>query len=473
MLFHIDTDSCFETTVGPAGLSEASLSQAMNALAPAVARLGEARDRAEIGDLSFLNMPEERADLAAMADLAERFRLRCDDVLILGTGGSSLGGQTLYELVDRGYGPAKGAPRLHFMDNVDPDSFAAFLDSVDAARLGVLAISKSGGTAETLSQVLIALDYLRQTLGESGLKEAMAVITEPNCGPLKRLADRYDLPCLDHHEGIGGRYSVLTNVGLLPACLAGLDPLAIRAGAAQVLDGFLQPTVEVDASPVLGAALAVGLSRDKGINQSVLMPYVDRLACFAGWYRQLWAESLGKNGQGTTPIKAIGAVDQHSQLQLYLDGPRDKFFTLMRLETCGQGAPVPSDLADDLGLDYLSGRRLGDLIDAEAKATAATLISNGCPTRLFTFDRLDEEVMGGLFMHFMLETVLAAELFAVSPFGQPAVEEGKELTRQYMRDLHGEVTGDPGQANRSAEEQADLVKKELANSASNVIPLPL
>ena len=464
MLFHIDTDACFDTTVGPAGLSEDSLSQALVALAPVVARLGAVRQWAEPGDLSFLHVPRARYDLAPMTDLAARLGARCDDLLVLGTGGSSLGGQTLYELVDRGFGPPAGYPRLHFMDNVDPDSFAALLDSVDATRLGVLAISKSGGTAETLCQTLIALDHLRQVVGEAGLKDCMAVITEPNDSPLKQLALRFGLPCLDHHQGIGGRYSVLTNVGLLPAILAGLDPLAIRAGAQQVLNGFFHPTVEIDASPVLGAGLAVCLSRDKGISQTVLMPYVDRLACFAGWYRQLWAESLGKNGRGTTPIKAVGAVDQHSQLQLYLDGPRDKFFTLMRLETTGQGARVPNDLADSLGLDYLSGRRLGDLLDAEAKATAATLIANGCPTRLFTFQRLDEEVLGGLFMHFMLETVLAAELFAVSPFGQPAVEEGKELTRQYMRALHGKPEKPP------AGKPDDPPRAE---PPSNVIPLPL
>jgi glucose-6-phosphate isomerase len=162
------------------------------------------------------------------------------------------------------------------------------------------------------------------------------------------------------------------------------------------------------------------------------MPYVDRLACFGLWFRQLWAESLGKRGQGTTPVNALGTVDQHSQLQLYLDGPRDKMFSVVLLDCAGTGPRVDPALADDRALGYLTGRSVGDLMDAEGRATVETLIRNGRPTRVFRLTALDERVMGALMMHFMLETVIAAHLLGVDPFDQPAVEEGKVLTRQYL-----------------------------------------
>ena len=156
------------------------------------------------------------------------------------------------------------------------------------------------------------------------------------------------------------------------------------------------------------------------------------MAHFGLWYRQIWAESLGKDGKGTTPIRAMGTVDQHSQLQLYLAGPWDKMFSVLRMDTQSEGRRVDPDLLDDPRLDYLAGRRMGDLLDAEARATADTLIRNGRPTRQILIDTLDEETLGGLFMHFMLETILAAHLLEVDPFDQPAVEEGKVLAREYL-----------------------------------------
>ena len=166
------------------------------------------------------------------------------------------------------------------------------------------------------------------------------------------------------------------------------------------------------------------------------MPYIDRLINFGLWFRQLWAESLGKDGKGTTPVNALGVVDQHSQLQLYLAGPRDKMFTLMMLNCGGVGPVVDPNLAADKELAYLAGKTIGDLMDAEQRATAQSLVSNNRPTRKFLLNTLDEEVMGALMMHFMLETIIAAHLLDVDPFSQPAVEEGKSLTREYLAGLN-------------------------------------
>jgi glucose-6-phosphate isomerase len=207
----------------------------------------------------------------------------------------------------------------------------------------------------------------------------------------------------------------------------------VREGAASVLDPVLQASDAHDLPPAVGAALSVGLARERGIGTTVLMPYCDRLGYFGFWYRQLWAESLGKGGNGTTPVRAMGTVDQHSQLQLYLGGPADKMFTVLILDTVGKGKPIaPASLGGDKSLAYLENQSLGDLLLAEAEATAVTLVKNGRPTRIMRIATLDERVMGALMMHYMLETMFAAHLLGVDAFDQPAVEEGKILTRQYL-----------------------------------------
>ncbi|MEE2971138.1 MAG: glucose-6-phosphate isomerase, partial [Pseudomonadota bacterium] len=311
------------------------------------------------------------------------------------------------------------------------DTFSALFAALDLARTGFIVISKSGGTAETLTQFLACFDAVRGVVsGDAGAH--FLAITEPNDNVLRRLAAAHDIATLDHDPGVGGRFSALSVVGLLPAMIAGLDAHAVRHGAAELLVPILAGAAAEDTPSAIGAAVSVALTRAKGVSQTVLMPYVDRLADFGLWYRQLWAESLGKGGQGTTPIRAIGTVDQHSQLQLYLDGPADKMFTMIMLDVAGSGAIVPPELTSDPALSYLSGRRMGDLMDAEQRATAETLIRNGRPTRIIRLATLDERVMGALMMHFMLETMLAAHLLGVDAFDQPAVEEGKILTRDYL-----------------------------------------
>ncbi len=423
------TEACFAARIGDGGLSGDAFAKTLADAAPALEGL---RARHADGTLPILRLPALRDDLDALADVAKRLSERFDDVVVLGTGGSSLGGQALAALADAGYSRPRGTPRLHFIDNIDPHSIARLLAGLDLASSGFVAVSKSGATAETLTQCLVALDALRSAVGEAALAKHVTLITGPGASPLRRLGERYGLETLDHDPGVGGRFSVLSLVGLLPAMIAGLDAEAVRAGAARVLDATLAARQPRDSEPAVGAAIAVGLLREHGIATTVMMPYVDRLAPFALWYRQLWAESLGKNGAGTTPVHARGAVDQHSQLQLYLAGPRDKMFTLLTLDVAGAGARVPADLADDDALAYLRGRTIGDLMDAGQRATADTLARQGRPVRTFELARLDERTLGALLMHFMLETIIAAHLFGVNPFDQPAVDEGKALARAYL-----------------------------------------
>ncbi len=418
------TETCFAEAQGAHGLNRGAYETLLRRAGVSVQLL---KARHADGSLPLLRLPAARDDLTALAPLVARCRESFDDVVLIGTGGSSLGGQTLCNLAAPGAGP-----RLHFFDNVDPHSLEALLTALDLPRTGFLIVSKSGSTAETMSVFLICLAAMQGAVGATAAGRHFTAITEPADNVLRRICAAHGIEMFDHDPGVGGRYSVLSLVGLLPAMIAGLDAVAVRQGAAEVLAAVLDGAPPDRIAPAIGAAISIGLAQENGCSSTVLMPYIDRLADFGLWFRQLWAESLGKNGKGTTPINALGTVDQHSQLQLYLDGPRDKMFTVMMLDVAGKGPVVPPALAADKALAYLAGHTLGDLMDAEQRATAQTLIKNGRPTRIFRLEVLDERTMGALFMHFMLETIIAAHLLVVDPFDQPAVEEGKILTRQYL-----------------------------------------
>jgi glucose-6-phosphate isomerase len=424
-----DLTDCFSGEIGEGGLEPAVFDRY---LAQSEAALERIRTAYADNALPLLALPEKHDDLAEITAVADRFRSSFDDVVILGTGGSSLGGQTLCSLADSGFGPRPGAPRLHFMDNVDPHTFDGLIRSVNWQRTGIIAISKSGSTAETLFQLGVLLQALREHVPDDEVADHVVAITEATENPVTVIARGLGCTVLEHHAAIGGRYSVLSVTGMLPAAIAGLDIARLRAGAATITGPLLSGAATADIPPAAGAALAVGLNRNAGTRLTVLMPYCDRLADLGLWFCQLWAESIGKQGEGTTPVRAIGTVDQHSQLQLYLDGPADKMFSLILTETAGQGAAVPAEFSDIDGLSYLAGRTMGDLLAVAGRATAETLANNGRPTRVFHVPVVDEMSMGALMMHFMVETMIMADLIGVNAFDQPAVEESKILAREYL-----------------------------------------
>jgi glucose-6-phosphate isomerase len=422
--------------IGPQGISEPSLAQAVGRSQGALKWL---RARHQDGGLKLLRLPAERNDLAAIAQTAARLVEGATDVIFLGTGGSSLGGQTLAQLAGYavpGIGLLRTPPRVHFMDNLDPETFGTLLARLPLPTSRFVAISKSGGTAETLMQTAAVIEALRQAGLQARLPELLIGITEPakpgKRNGLRDLLAAHRVDMLDHDTEVGGRFSVLTNVGLLPAAVLGLDIQKMRAGAAAALAPVLDGKPPQAVAPALGAALAVALAQTKGKTIAALMAYADRLERFTRWYAQLWAESLGKDGKGTTPIAALGPVDQHSQLQLFIAGPRDKLFTIITVEAAGRGPRVTPDLAKLAGEPDLGGRSIGDLVAAQGRATAETLAKNGCPVRMIHLPRLDEESLGALLMHFMLETIIAAHLLGVDAFDQPAVEEGKVLAKRYL-----------------------------------------
>jgi glucose-6-phosphate isomerase len=422
------------TNIGEAGLPQTALDAALVGVGNAAKRL--ARDDAA-GGLPLLRMPRTTDDLDGIREAAARLKDGATDVVFLGTGGSSLGGQTLAQLKDYavpGTGRFAENPRVHFLDNLDPLTFGALLERLPLQTSRFVAISKSGGTGETLMQTIAVLSALDKAGLRRRAGELFFGISEPRRkggrNALRDLLEPEGVAFLDHHTGIGGRYSVLTNVGLLPAAVLGLDLAAIRAGAARAYEP-LSAGGAAEAPAAIGAALNLAFAME-GKAITVLMAYADRLERFTRWWVQLWAESLGKDGKGSQPVAAIGPVDQHSQQQLYLAGPKDKLFTILTVGAAGQGPAIDPELAKRAGEPGFAGRRIGDLVAAQGRATADTLAKNGRPTRRMHVEKLDERAMGELLMHFMLETILTGYALGIDPFDQPAVEEGKVLAKKYL-----------------------------------------
>ncbi len=349
------------------------------------------RKRHADGTLPLLRLPEKRDDVSPILGYARLLQENTTDVVWLGTGGSSLGGQTLAQLAGHAV-PALGAlrkPRLHFIDNLDPGTFEGLLAQLPLADHAVrrdLEVRRHRRDADADRG-----GDRRAARPRSAIRTIICSGSANRLSPASRTACaicslRYDTPMLDHDPGVGGRFSVLTNVGLLPAAVCGLDIGAIRSGAAAALAPVLagKPPAEVPAA--VGAALSIAAGKPI----TVMMAYSDRLDRFTKWYVQLWAESLGKDGKGTTPIAALGPVDQHSQLQLYMAGPRDKLFTIVTVGAAGRGPRIDAELAKRAHEPGLGGKTIGDLVAAQGRATAETLAKNGCPVRTIHIEKLDE-----------------------------------------------------------------------------------
>jgi glucose-6-phosphate isomerase len=428
-------DLALASQIGGGGLPQTAIDAALAGVEKALKRL---REDDETGRLPLLHMPRTTDDLQGIRDAAAWLRRDSTDVVFLGTGGSSLGGQTLAQLKDYavpGAGRFADGPRVHFLDNLDPITFDHVLHRLPLASTRFVPISKSGGTGETLMQTIAVLTALEKAGMKAHPADVFLGLSEPRRpggkNALRDLLEPEGVRFLDHHTGIGGRYSVLTNVGLLPAAVLGLDIAAVRQGAAEAYEPIRAGRPASEAPAALGAALSVAAALE-GKSITVVMAYADRLERFTRWWVQLWAESLGKNGKGSQPVAATGPVDQHSQLQLYLAGPDDKLFTVIATGAAGQGPVIDDKLARRAGEPGFAGKRIGDLVAAQGRATADTLARNGRPTRRIHIERLDERAMGELLMHFMLETILSGYVLGVDPFDQPAVEEGKILAKRYL-----------------------------------------
>ncbi|HWA17005.1 MAG TPA: glucose-6-phosphate isomerase [Gemmatimonadales bacterium] len=423
---------------GDHGLSRARLSELTRRFADVQA---EVRRRRAAGEYGFYRLPSQPQAVQTIRHFAEGVGQAFDHVLVLGIGGSALGMKALLNALRRpGWNELDDEgrdffPRLTVLDNVDPTSVAEALRRIDPRRVLVNVISKSGGTAETMAQYLVVRQWLEGALGPQGASGHLVFTTDPRKGALRELAQKDNIAALEVPPDVGGRFSVLSPVGLLPAALVGIDIEALLAGAgdavqrAEADDLLLNPAA-------LYAAAHWAADTSLGARIHVMMPYTDRLREFAEWYRQLWAESLGKatdrRGQsvhvGPTPVGAVGPTDQHSQVQLFMEGPFDKVITFLAVDQFAEDVTIPSAAGLPADLAYLGGHSLGTLLRAEYQATAAALSSMGRMNCSIHLPELSARTLGELFMFFQLATGYAGAWYGVDPFDQPGVELGKKLT---------------------------------------------
>jgi glucose-6-phosphate isomerase len=445
----IDVKRASANAVGEAnGISPAEL----RALEPRIGEIHEIlqQERAD-GAYGFWNLHQDGETLARVKQEAARFLERgYDNLVILGIGGSSLGTNALVTALKEPYynlmtkRARKGHPRIFVMDNIDPDSFKAMMRLCPPGKTLYNVISKSGGTAETMSQLMIIVGEIEKKLGTDALKDHVVVTSNPRTpdappSHLHPVADEYGLTEFTVPLNVGGRFSVFSPVGLFPAAILGMDLDGMFEGCA-AMDVRCQNATLKDNPAYLRAAHQYLADTLKGKVMSVMMPYADGLRDVADWYRQIWAESLGKRysleGEevfaGQTPVKALGATDQHSQVQLYREGPNDKIFNILEVRKFAKTARIPDALSSVKPLDYLRGSTMNKLMAAELEGTMDALKISERPVLRVTLPRLNAHTIGQLLYMLEVETAMAGRLYNVNTFDQPGVEEGKNIARALM-----------------------------------------
>jgi glucose-6-phosphate isomerase len=418
--------------ISPGGIDPAMWSGAGKQFAAAKAGFDALRAGGTVG---FVDLPSEKALLAQVEKFSSSARGKYDEVVILGIGGSALGPIALrtalrptgWNMLDDK--ARAGYPRLHVLDNVDPETIDALLRRLRLERTLFIVTSKSGGTAETMAQFLIVHDRLvRERLD---VTKQMVFVTDPKQGALRLLAERLKVPALDIPADIGGRFSVLSPVGTLPAALMGIDIKSLLSGAAEMAKRCENP--ELGKNPAGVYAMLQWLADSRLAKKIVVfMPYSDPLRDFAGWFVQLWAESLGKQRPdgtpvGSTPLAALGATDQHAQVQLFMEGPADKTVTFVAVDKRATDVTIPTAFRDVKELGYLGGHSLGELIDIEQRATAGALAKRGRPNMTIHLGRVDASYVGQLMMLLEIATAYAGQLYGIDAFNQPGVELGKQF----------------------------------------------
>ena len=399
-------------------------------------RLREAADDFLASPPGFMRLPKTGEYAEASARIAQEIQTSgATDFIHVGIGGSALGPMAVHKALNHPYynvlpGEARRGPRLHFAENTDPATLSAILDVADPDGTWVNVVTKSGSTAETMANFLVIRDFLVDSLGDFGFQERTLATTDPEEGFLKQIADKEDLKVLPIPPDVGGRFSVLTPVGLFPAAVTGLDIDALLAGAAQCVDEVNEQGAE---HPVaVGAAMHYLMDTARGRNVRVMMTYADALERLAAWFVQLWAESLGKDGKGSTPHGAVGTTDQHSQVQLYMEGPQDKVIEIVEVENHQRDLEIPGAYEELEGVGYLGGHTMAELLNVECDATRRALTEAGHPNSTIKLGALNEENLGYLLQALEVQTAIAGALYGVNAFNQPGVEAGKQITYKRM-----------------------------------------
>lgn len=387
----------------------------------------------------------EKAQLAkAINTYAQSIRGKFDNVVVLGIGGSALGGLAVTEALLKPYWNTlskeerNGYPRIFFLDNIDPDQMHGLIETLDFSKTLVNVISKSGTTAETMSQYIIFHNKLKEACGEN-YKKHIVLTTDENKGVLRQIAKDEGFLSFPVPDGVGGRFSVFSAVGLLPLALVGIDIDKIQEGI-KAITPMLKAKVLYENIALQNALIHVILDQKKGKTISVCMPYSSRLRYVSDWYCQLWAESLGKEVDlksnkvycGQTPVKALGVTDQHSQIQLYNEGPNNKVITFIRVGKFDHQLVIPDAYNNIPELAYMSNKTINELINAEADATTITLGGYLRPNVTITIPEVNEFYLAQLMFMFEVQTALAAKIYNINAFDQPGVEQAKNYTYALM-----------------------------------------
>ena len=370
-------------------------------------------------ELPALNIVKDVSLLDYTIEQTEKFKRNNKNFVVFGTGGSNLGARALINTL------TKQPKNILFFDNIDPLFFQDEIINLDLKTTGFIIISKSGTTPETLSQFGSIINIAREKNNLDMLFKNCLVVTEFKDSPLFNIAKKNNCSLLEHKKDIGGRYSIFSNVGMIPAILAGLDVKKVHLGASKVIENS-------DFLDTFKFAQIFKFCSSNNYFSNVMMTYSDGLTYFGKWYLQLWAESIGKKDRGITALHAVGTTDQHSQLQLYLDGPKDKFFTFIKSNYHKKGLNIDTETMKEEAVNYLINKTMGDLMHAEQDATIDTFKLNNFKFREILLSEINEEAMGGLMANSIMETIAACIYFEVDPFDQPAVEQGKALTKKYL-----------------------------------------
>ena len=438
----VDVKKLFDRKLGSYGLKADALSK----LGPRLKKIvSEIEKQRKAGEHRYRQLPYDVAMRRSVKQLASRLRKSADNLVVLGIGGSALGNIALqqalnhpqYNLLSRN---RRKGPRLFVMDNVDPVTFQAMLDVVgnELPRTIFNVISKSGETAETASQFLIIRDLLRRKLGEKKAQKQIVATTDVHKGTLRTIVDREGYASLPVPDGVGGRFSVLSAVGLFSAAMCGIDIDELLKGAADMDKQVSRTAFKQNPAALLAAVKYLYYQR--GHVMHVMMPYSNSLYGFADWYRQLWAESLGKEvvhgksvkNLGPTPIKALGTTDQHSQVQLYREGPFDKLLMFLEVERFVRDVKIPTRVKDVPALSYLGGSSLSQLINAEKKATELALVASHRPCLTIRFPEVRPYTIGQFIYLMEATTTIMGDLMRLNPYDQPGVELGKQITYHLM-----------------------------------------
>jgi glucose-6-phosphate isomerase len=425
-MIHIDYQNVLRGAIGPKnGLDVVRLKTFLRKNEGLVKKMLSSEDQP---GYAFLKLPEDEGAINKIEAFAKKNR-KWENIVVLGIGGSALGGIALQDALLGPLHNLGGKPRLFFVDNIDPDMVDALMGILDPRKTFLIVVSKSGGTTEPMALYNVFRKWLEEKIGARTASH-WAFVTDPKVGILREWGEREGIAMFDIPPKVGGRFSVLSAAALLPTALAGIDIKKLLSGA-RTAKKMIRKKTAVDNPALLLACLQYLMDTEKGKIMTVMMPYSNLLFRVADWYRQLLAESIGKNKKvGPTPINALGATDQHSQLQLYNEGPEDKWIVFLETRKHRKEVVLGKNMPKEM--KFLERRKMGEILKASYQGTARALAKNGRPNLTLSLDRIDAEILGALFMLLECQVALLGLLYKVDAFDQPGVEESKKITKKIL-----------------------------------------